>query len=394
MTTTRSVRSTAPGNSALLGGLLDSTPDMIAFKDVQGRYLRVSASLARRMGLADPADAIGRTAFDFFPKEAALVAQADDTHVLMSGDPIIGKRDRLPGPDGREVWHSTTRLPLRDAAGAIVGTIAVSRDVTARVAGERALAEREEAIERDLDQAWGVLQELLPGRMPEHPRLEVKVHYSPMSGIGGDFVALPEFPGGVQGVFLGDLMGHGVAAAVHMALLKFLCDRLFVTFGTDPKGYLEHLNRQVRKQMRSTFVAGCYGVFRFRRGSDVGRLTIAGCGHHGVLVERAAGGLQLQKLPGNAALGITDRYQTDNLEIPLSPGDRAYLFTDGLPDTFDPRQKMLGMESLTALFRETRGLPLAEAFEHVLGGVAAFRAGAPASDDIVLAGFEVKKFGS
>lgn len=398
MSTTRAFVPKAFGSTKLLGGLLEQTPDLICFKDSQGRYLQVSASFARRVGIASPSEAIGRTAFDFFPAEVASQVQADDRRVLAAGEAVIGKREQMVDGDGREVWYSTTRLPLRDESGAVVGTIATSRDITARVRTETAFSEREgdvrlrgEAIERDLAQAWNVLKDLLPSRMPEHPRLEVKVHYSPMSSIGGDFISLPAFPGEAQGVFLGDLMGHGMAAAVHMALLKFLSDRLLVTFGTDPKGFLEHLNRQVRKQMRSTFVSGCYGLFQFRPGKPGATLTIAGAGHHGVLIQRAGDGAsELRKLTGNAALGITDRYQTENMAIGLEPGDRVYLFTDGLPDTFDPESRALGMAALIDLFESGRGRSLQETINHVLAGVEAFRDGAPVSDDVVLAGFDVR----
>jgi sigma-B regulation protein RsbU (phosphoserine phosphatase) len=261
----------------------------------------------------------------------------------------------------------TSKLPLRDAAGRIIGTFAVSEDITPLVKTQQSLRSSETRLraltadrilmERDLHHARSILDSLLPEKLPVHPRLRIKLHYKPMQSIGGDFVALPALSAGTLGVFLGDLMGHGVAAALHLALLKFLSDRLLVTFGTDPKAYLEHLNRQVRKQMRHTFISGMYGLFQFRDGHESGVLEVAGAGHHGPLVHRAdTGALELVRLGGNAALGILDSYETISVRITLRPRDRS----------------------------------LDEAFAHVLKEVDAFRAGTPVSDDVVVAGFEVR----
>lgn len=243
---------------------------------------------------------------------------------------------------------------------------------------------------RDLLQARKIIESLLPDRLPRHPRLEIQLHYQPMQSIGGDFVSLPALPGGGQGIFLADLMGHGVPAALHMALLKFLSDRLLPTFGTDPKGFLERLNRQVRKQMRTTFVAGLYGWFQFTRDRPGARLGIAGAGHPGPLVQRAEEAEpELVRIGGNGALGILDDFETEAACIELRPGDRVFLFTDGLSETFNAERRQLGLERLKEFIALTRGLALPEAFERILNDVDEFRDEAPVSDDVVLVGFEV-----
>jgi serine phosphatase RsbU (regulator of sigma subunit) len=243
---------------------------------------------------------------------------------------------------------------------------------------------------RDLQQARKIIESLLPDRLPRHPRLDCRLHYQPMQSIGGDFISLPSLPGGGQGIFLADLMGHGVPAALHMALLKFLSDRLLPTFGMDPKGFLEHLNRQVRKQMRTTFVAGLYGWFQFPPGRPEADLWIAGAGHPGPLLQRAGTEVpELVRIGGNGALGILSDFETAAARIELSPGDRVFLFTDGLPEAFNAERRQLGLERLSGFIGRTRGLRLPEAFDRILDDVDAFRDEAPVSDDVVLAGFEV-----
>ncbi len=123
----------------LLHALMDSVPDSIYFKDAQSRFIRNNLAQARRFGLSDTAEVLGKTDFDFFPEEHAREAYADEQAIIQSGEPLVGKEERATGPDGRVRWVSTTKMPLRNQEGCIVGTLGVSRDITARKQAELAL---------------------------------------------------------------------------------------------------------------------------------------------------------------------------------------------------------------------------------------------------------------
>ena len=125
----------------LLHALLDYAPDSIYFKDIASRFIRISRSQAERFGLADPAQAIGRTDFDFFTVAHAGPAFATEQQIIRSGQPIVDHEEKETWADGRITWVSTTKLPLYDAAGKLIGTFGVSRDITAR---KQAEAERRE----------------------------------------------------------------------------------------------------------------------------------------------------------------------------------------------------------------------------------------------------------
>lgn len=125
---------------SLLLALLDSSPDYLAFKDTEGRYLCISRSLARRFGLRSPDEAIGRTAGDFLPAAAAAKASADDRRVLETGEALTNLLELERTPSGHSVWHSVHRLPLRDERGRVVGTVAVGRDVTGEKLADERLA--------------------------------------------------------------------------------------------------------------------------------------------------------------------------------------------------------------------------------------------------------------
>jgi len=126
----------------LLGTLMDNLPDHIYFKDRQSRFLRINRAHAIAFGLSDPGQAIGKTDFDFFAAEHAQQAYNDEQEVITTGKPMTAKEEKETWPDGRVTWASTTKMPFRDANGAIIGTFGVSRDITERKQAEKVLEER------------------------------------------------------------------------------------------------------------------------------------------------------------------------------------------------------------------------------------------------------------
>lgn len=129
----------------LLHTLLDNLPDSIYFKNEDSRFIRVSSGLSEKFGLTDPADAIGKTDADFFTPEHAEQARRDEQEVMRAGVPILDKVEKETWSGQEDTWCSTTKLPLRDSSGEIIGTFGISRDIT-----EHKRAEAELARERDL----------------------------------------------------------------------------------------------------------------------------------------------------------------------------------------------------------------------------------------------------
>lgn len=131
----------------LLRALLDYSPDHIYFKDASSRFLRISRAQAERFGLEDPSEAIGKTDFDFFAAEHAGAAYADEQRILRTGVPLIEHEERETWEGGRTSWVSTTKLPLYDAEGNLIGTFGVSRDITARKQAEATQREMEAQLQ-------------------------------------------------------------------------------------------------------------------------------------------------------------------------------------------------------------------------------------------------------
>jgi PAS domain S-box-containing protein len=115
----------------LLRTLLENSPDHIYFKDAQSRFIKSSCAQARQFGVVSPDELVGKTDFNFFTEEHARPAFVDEQEIIRTGQPMIGKIERESWKDGRGVsWVLTTKLPLRNKNGEIIGTFGISKDIT------------------------------------------------------------------------------------------------------------------------------------------------------------------------------------------------------------------------------------------------------------------------
>jgi len=131
--------------------LMANVPDHIYFKDRESRFTQISRAQATYLGLRDPGEAVGKTDFDFFSAAHARQAYEDEQQILRTGQPILGKLERETWTDGRTAWVATSKLPLPDPSGRIVGTFGISRNITRSKTAEEALRASEEFNKRILE---------------------------------------------------------------------------------------------------------------------------------------------------------------------------------------------------------------------------------------------------
>ena len=159
-----------------IDNLLASPEVRVYFKDLQSRFLMVSAGCNATAPTGHTVDElIDKTDFDFYSEEHATAAFNDEQEIIRSGEPIVGKLERETFIDRGDNWVSTSKMPLRDENGLIIGTFGITRDVTAQIMAEEklayqvlhdpvtGLANRFSLMDR-LQQALGAM-ERLPGRL-------------------------------------------------------------------------------------------------------------------------------------------------------------------------------------------------------------------------------------
>ncbi len=155
----------------LLQTLMNLLPDRIYIKDLESRFLLKNLADVRAMGAASMEEVIGKTDFDYYPQELAAQYFANDQTIIRSGEPLIDFEE--PGIDqtGSQRWLLTTKVPLRDSQGQIIGLVGIGRDITERKQREvelealasvsaalRKAATRAEMLPIILDQLFGLLK--------------------------------------------------------------------------------------------------------------------------------------------------------------------------------------------------------------------------------------------
>ena len=145
--------------------LLDASDEVIYFKDLQSRFLRVSLGMANRHALTRE-QVCGLTDFDLFAEEHAASALADEQQILRTGTPMVNKEECESFADGSMRWVSTSKFPLYAPGGHIVGTFGISHDITRRVLAEQEtvrLAEASAAASASLARVEAQLRAVLNG---------------------------------------------------------------------------------------------------------------------------------------------------------------------------------------------------------------------------------------
>jgi PAS domain S-box-containing protein len=119
-----------PDDHDLLCALLDHASDGIYFKDRESRYLRCSAAKLKRHN-STAEEIVGKSDFDFFDERHARAAFRDEQEIIRTGQPIISKVEHETMKNGAELWALSSKWPLRNRAGEIIGTFGISKDITA-----------------------------------------------------------------------------------------------------------------------------------------------------------------------------------------------------------------------------------------------------------------------
>ena len=393
----------------LLHALMEHIPDKIYFKDSASRFIRISRTVQERFGAAHPEEVLGKTDFDFFTPEHARQAFEDEQRILRTGDPLINLEEKETWTDGRETWVSTTKLPLRDGKGRVVGTFGISHDVTARRRAEEQLSKYTAELHRrntELEEDLGMAREMQNALLPKHypvfpphvPPTESALHFShffnPSLTVSGDFFDILHLSDSTAGVFICDVMGHGMRAALVAAIVRALVGELRGA-AKNPGVFLTQLNHKLYRILNETeipmFASAAYVVLDLA----TGEMRLANAGHPDPIwvhqqAERAGTGPIVPDTRG-PVLGMFGEARYDTILRPLSVGDRVLLFTDGLFEVESAEGSLYDKDALREAIARRRPLSLGALCRGVLEEVQQFADHQHFSDDVCLVGAEVRR---
>ncbi|MFZ0630304.1 MAG: diguanylate cyclase [Acidobacteriaceae bacterium] len=127
----RHMKESSPGELAMLRTIVASVPDLIYVKDRKSHFLMANQGTADIMGAASESELLGKSDFDFYDSEVAAGFYQDEQRIMATGQPLVSQDEHIEEPNGRTRYILTTKVPLRDAQGEIVGIIGIGRDITA-----------------------------------------------------------------------------------------------------------------------------------------------------------------------------------------------------------------------------------------------------------------------
>lgn len=391
----------------LLSNLLAKLPDRIYFKDLQSRFVRINQAEADLFRIRNPEDAIGKSDHSYFTPEHAQPALEDERRIIRTGEPLLDKLEKETLPDGRILWVLTSKLPLRDKAGEIIGTFGISHDVTAMknleetIEAERvrlqSLTEELEAknlqLEQDLVMAKGIQEALLPGRRfvfspkATGAAIECCSVYRPAAAVGGDFFTVLPVSDTEVGVLICDIMGHGLRAALGTAIMRGLVEQL-KSEARSPDRFLTALNRGLRAILRNIdeplLVTACYLIVQ----SDSDEVSVSSAGHPLPLKLDPAHGkvetLGTRRSVHGPALALFDEAAYTMESFHLSNDELVFLFTDGAVEASDLDGHELGIDRFIAATQKHLSMDGGRICEEVLEEIQLETGAVTFEDDVCL----------
>ncbi len=252
----------------------------------------------------------------------------------------------------------------------------------------------------DLEMARHLQQSLLPDRYPCFPRsatpadskLRFCHRFCPAAELAGDFFSVLSLSDTQAGIFICDVMGHGVRSALVTAMVRALLGNA-ARRPTDPGRFLSEMNRRLGLLLKPAASPMFATAFFLVADVAAGRLSYATAGHPPPLhLQRREGRATPLRVPlrAGAALGLFGDTAYVTSECPLAPGDVILLFTDGLFEvTSADGQEEYGQQRLLTAAPEHINRPLPDLCDALIVGVRAFTGDAAFNDDVCLLGVEV-----
>ena len=389
----------------LVEGIFRTTPD--------GHYLLANIALARIYGYESPVELMASITDIAHRLYVDPGRREEFVQLMQANDTITGFESRIYLKDQTIIWISENCRAMRDAQGNLLYYEGTVEDISERKHAEeqirRTTAElsrsREELraknqlMEDNLRMAREIQTAMLPqlypvfppGAAPAQSAFQFTHRYHPADAVSGDFFSVTALSDGEVGVFICDVAGHGVRAALVTAMIRALAEEL-KPLAREPGQFLRKLNSDLCAILKSTgspmLTTAFYLVADWQRGT----LRFSNAGHpKPLLIRRAQNSVEpLANDSGRSqpALGLFDDPPYQTTETILAPGDFLMLFTDGLYEVQGPDEELYTQQRLVLDVKSLLNLPPGKMFDQLLETIRTFSTDREFEDDVCLVGLE------
>ncbi len=328
---------------------------------------------------------------DFFGEMALLedrhrsaTARAVDRSQLLAIPEDDFERQLQTHPAGLYALTKELSSRLRDTGSLVINRLRDKNRALTRAYEDLKAAQaellRRERIERDLQLAQGIMDSLIPDTFPQFEGVSMAARIVPARQIGGDFYEAIKLDEDHLGLFICDVSGKSIAAALFVAVARGLI--LAETERTrSPRTALLRIHRLLLRAAEATsFITMFYGVLDRKAGT----LRYARAGHEPpILLRGDTSATQILNAPGTL-LGILPEVSLEEEEVPLEPGDLLVLYTDGLTEAANPEGDFFGRSRLEKLIASANRLTLEALCQNIIDSAISFQGSAEHHDDMAV----------
>jgi sigma-B regulation protein RsbU (phosphoserine phosphatase) len=389
----------------LVEGIFRTTPD--------GHYLLANIALANIYGYESPVELMANITDIAHRLYVEPGRREEFVQLMQANDTITGFESRIYRKDETVIWISENCRAVRDAQGNLLHYEGTVEDISERKHAEeqirRTTAElsrsREELraknqlMEDNLRMAREIQTAMLPQTYPVFPQnvapeqsaFQFTHRYQPAEAVSGDFFSITQISDTEAGVFICDVAGHGVRAALVTAMIRALAEEL-KPLAREPGNFLRKLNSDLCAILKNTGSPMLTTAFYLVADWQSGVVRFANAGHPKPLIIRRATG-RVEPLAndcghGQPALGLFDDPPYETTEAAIAPGDFLMLFTDGLYEVQGANEELYSQQRLLVDMQDYLGEPAGKMFDHLLKTIRAFANDQEFEDDVCLVGVE------
>ncbi len=384
-------------NEAQLQAILNAAVDGIVTINSTGYILSVNASAARIFGYTQE-ELVGQHVSILMPEPYRSNHQSYiDNFISTKVGHVIGVGGReIPGlrKDGSIVplELAVSHVQLEDTSL----FTAILRDISTRKKDQenllnayQLLADKDAHISEDLDAAAMIQKLFLPHPLPEVDGWDIAWRFHPTACLAGDIFNIFELDTDVIGIYMLDICGHGVPAAmVSIAVYQTLHPHMGVTCRKDVNGHTQLTNPSeviaaLEKEFPMERFKKYFTISYLLLNKKTGEITYSNAGHPPILLAHNDGTIE-RLCEGSTPVGMGSFLPPSEGTACIQPGESLLLYTDGYIDITDPQGEFFGEERLEAVFNESAKLSADKCLTHLDETLRIFTQAIPPCDDISL----------